>query len=172
MDTMAFSPDSQWVAAQDTTNTIQLWSVSNPVYQEPAPTLQIKNLSNKELHFSLLRLAPDWSITLLDNYTFDYQPDDVEEVDFALSLNGGITEETDYYKLFITKASTDFRMLQLPPLDEEHTTRYMRSGMSSLEQLLAQFAEQIPTAREVMIVRSPDRAWNTVQIPLVVKRNV
>ncbi|GIK38903.1 MAG: hypothetical protein BroJett011_27360 [Chloroflexota bacterium] len=73
------------------------------------------------------------------------------------------------FKVFATRATTQFRWLELPALDQPDT--HTRSLISdSLEQMLVMITYYQAPTRAIRLTSAPgDRGWNAAQVELRVK---
>lgn len=133
------------------------------------PVLLVRNDSEEAVEVAILELAPDWSITQIypdgaaPSYTFD--PGAEDELLFEVYLEGEQGEETSIYKLFATTDASNFRLLELPSLDQR-TRLVKRAPDNELERLLAQVAETGPQTRAGRMRTSAGRHWTTAQVEL------
>jgi hypothetical protein len=128
------------------------------------------------LNITVLDLAPDWSITQIfpaGAAAFEpLDPGGTFEFEFEALLANGRTEGLDTLKVFATQATTNFRWLQLPALDQPPVAdRIQRSAINDpLEKLLASLTGESLATRDIRITSSPQaRAWTTAQTDLRVK---
>ncbi|HSN86315.1 MAG TPA: caspase family protein, partial [Thermoanaerobaculia bacterium] len=96
-------------------------------------TLRLVNRSNLRLDFTVLNLAPDYSVTqLLPNPgSIDLLSLDPGEA-YPLSLKGwlpeGYNEGNDILKIFATLGAVSFRWLELPALEKRVPVSHPRTG--------------------------------------------
>jgi hypothetical protein len=127
--------------------------------QQPNPV--DSNDPARILNITVLDLQPDWGITQIfpaGAGAFEpLNPGQTIPLEFETYLPEGYTESTDVVKVFATRATTQFRWLELPALDQPDTRpKAMRSLISDpLEQMLA--------------LITGDLAWNVAQVELQVK---
>jgi hypothetical protein len=128
------------------------------------------------LNITILDLAPDWSISQIfpagAAASEGLDPGATFEFEFEAFLAEGRVEGVDTLKVFATQATTNFRWLQLPPLDQPApATSIQRAAISDpLERLLASITGESLTTRDIRITSSPvSRGWTTAQVDLRVK---
>jgi hypothetical protein len=128
------------------------------------------------LNITVFDLAPDWSITQIfpaGAGAFEpLDPDGTFEFEFEAYLADGRTVGVDTLKVFATQSTTNFRWLQLPPLDQPSPPDAVhRAAISDpLERLLAQITGEELKMREIRITASPKaRSWATAQVDLRVE---
>lgn len=136
--------------------------------------LFIRNDSRSAVEITILMLSEDWSVQQIypddgsDSYTFE--PNESDTITFDTFLEDDRKEETTIFKVFATVGATNFRMLELPSLDEEYQSKAPTRGeLNPLEEILAQLAETTPETRAVRMQNSASRQWTTTQVELVVK---
>jgi hypothetical protein len=137
--------------------------------------LLVRNDSPQDVEVTVLHLAPDWRIEQFypadasDSYTF--APGETDTLELDVFVGGDEEEETSIFKLCATLQGTNFRMLELPTLDEPMTRRAgTRSPANELEELLSQVVETAPSTRAVRLRTSAGREWTTAQVELRVRR--
>jgi hypothetical protein len=128
------------------------------------------------LNITVLDLGPDWSITqIFPAGAAAFEPLDPEgtfEFEFEAFLPDDRVEGLDILKVFATQATTNFRWLQLPPLDQPPTQdAILRAAINDpLEKLLASIAGESLATRNIRITSSPQtRNWTTAQVELRVQ---
>ena len=91
------------------------------------------------------------------------------------SLPANYVEGTDIIKVFATLGTTNFRWLEIPPLDQPKTkdmvTRSAAIPKDALEQLLAAVSTTKPKTRNVEIAQYPSREWITSQVEVHIKNS-
>lgn len=132
--------------------------------------LLVRNDSPDDVEITVLDLAPDWSISQIyphsaaEAYTF--APGESDELVFDVFLEGDRKEETNIFKLFATLDGSNFRMLELPSLDEPLTKKGARGPTNELEKLLQQIVQTVPTTRATRMRPAAGRQWTTAQVDL------
>lgn len=128
------------------------------------------------LNITILDLAPDWSITQIfpagAAAAEGLDPGKEFEFEFEAFLANGRSEGVDTLKVFATQATTNFRWLQLPALDQPPIAdTVQRSALTDpLEKLLASITGDQLVMRDLRITSSPQsRGWTTAQVDLRVK---
>jgi hypothetical protein len=138
--------------------------------------LFIRNDSDRDVEITVLHLGPDWRIDQFyppgaaDSYT--YAPGESDTLELELFVAGDDDVECDIYKVFATYEGTNFRMLELPSLDQPLSRKAgTRAARNALEELLAQVVETAPKTRAGGLRTSAAREWATAQIELRVRRD-
>lgn len=128
------------------------------------------------LNITVLDLAPDWSIKqIFPAEAAPFEPLDPGksfEFEFEAFLADGRTQGVDTLKVFATRATTNFRWLELPALDLPQTKdAIQRAALSDpLESLLATITGERATTRDLRVTSSPQsRSWTTAQVDLRVQ---
>lgn len=114
--------------------------------------VRIRNNSSKVLNIAVLDLQPDWGITQIypSERDTDFWPlDPNEEILLPLQayLPSGYTNVKDVIKVFATVGFTNFRWLELPPLNNPDT----------------------PDNRQLKLSTYPSREWITSQVEISVQ---
>lgn len=128
------------------------------------------------LNVCILGLDSDWSITQIYPANAAFEPvDPGQSIEPTLEayLPDGQAASTTLFKVFATQATTDFRWLQLPALDQADQPRStQRAAITDpLEMLLAAVTAGVATTRAVKLVSSPqqDRGWTVEEAMLRVE---
>jgi len=148
-------------------------------------TLQITNLlspnaadlsdPSRILNITVLDLASDWSIQQIypsQAGAFEpVQPGASLPLELDAYLPDGYTESTDIVKVFATRATTQFRWLELPALDQPDTRSKTRGLITDpLEQMLAQITGGQAPTRAIRVTNAPgDAGWAVGQVEVRVK---
>jgi hypothetical protein len=142
--------------------------------QEPNP--DNPNDPARVLNVTVLDLQSDWGISqVYPERAGAFEPVDPQQtidLEFEAYLPDGYTESTDTLKVFATRATTSFRWLELPPLDEPDTrSRSTRSAVSDpLEQMFAKITGDRATTRALRLSSSrQDKGWTVAQVELRVQ---
>jgi hypothetical protein len=82
------------------------------------------------------------------------------------------TTGTDIIKLFATVGATNFRWLELPPLDQPSppSGRVTRGALDPLQALFAALAVNQPKTRHLEAAANPGAEWVTAQVELRVEK--
>ncbi|HYU33820.1 MAG TPA: caspase family protein [Thermoanaerobaculia bacterium] len=138
-------------------------------------TLRIVNRSSLRLDFTVLYLAPDYSVTqfLPKKGTLSLLPLDPQQAE-VVPLRGwlppGYTEGNDVLKIFATKGAASFRWLELPKLDGI-MSNFRGEPKNPLERLFAQLAARRPAKRGPLTISEfPEEEWITAQVEIRVRR--
>jgi hypothetical protein len=135
------------------------------------------NDPDRVLHIAVLNLRPNWRIAQIYPALAAFEtldPGQTIPLAFEIGLPEGYSEGTDIVKVFATQASTQFRWLELPALDQPPAvrSRQVRSAITDpLEQLLALLTADQAGVRSVMVTRSPQpaRRWTVATLELRVE---
>jgi hypothetical protein len=137
--------------------------------------LRIRNRATVPLNVSLFDLQPDWGVTQIwpaDASSFRLLDPGAQEVlPLRVSLPRGYDEGEDTLKVFATVGTTDFRWLELPPLDELPRASLQAPG-NELERLFAAFSLDHPPTRNLEPVAKASNEWLTEQLTLMVRHNM
>ncbi len=150
--------------------------------------LTIKNLQQpnpadpndpaRVLNITVLGLNADWSIEQAypaEAGTFEpLDPGKSIELPFPAELGAGYSEETTVFKVFGTRATTQFRWLELPPLDTPPPPQAAsrKDFDDPLAALLAQFTAPVATQRKLKFdlpAMPAERKWTVGQVEVVVR---
>ncbi|BAY35571.1 peptidase C14 caspase catalytic subunit p20 (plasmid) [Nostoc carneum NIES-2107] len=137
--------------------------------------LKIRNDYYDVLNFTVLDLQSDWAINQIYPETSEFislDPGQEELIPLRMSLSPGEKEGEDIFKVFATIGATNFRWLELPPLNQAipllEAKGIPRSG-NPLEELLMAIAAEQPPMRNANPIAFPSREWTTMQVQLTVK---
>lgn len=128
------------------------------------------------LNITVLALSSDWSIAQIypaGAAAFQtLSPGETIDLTFEAYLPDGQTESTDLLRVFATRATTNFRWLELPALDQPVTRSVTRSAsMTPLEQLLAAVTDDASTTRAFRLVgATEEKAWTVAEVEVRVER--
>lgn len=135
-----------------------------------------KNDPSRILNVTVLDLAPDWSIKQIFPAGAAYfEPLDPGQ-EILLPLQAWLPPEyvkgKDAIKVFGTLGTTNFRWLELPPLDQPTIPRStLRGGPTNpLEELLAAIAVREPKTRNLNPDTYPTKGWTSAQIEVQTTR--
>ena len=125
-----------------------------------APNPQDSNDPARVLNVAVLVLSSDWSISQIYPTGAAFEPVDPGkhiELAFEAYLPEGETTSQDIFKIFATRATTDFRWLELAALDQPPLPRAKtRAAIADpLEQLLATVTAEETTTRAFKLTKSP-----------------
>jgi len=141
-----------------------------------APNPADPNDPKRILNICVLDLQSDWGITQIypaGAAAFEIvDPGKSIDLEFEAYLPDGYTESTDVLKVFATQATTNFRWLELPVLDQPDTRSFSTRSVITdpLEQMLADLTIENPT-RAVRLTSAPQtQSWATAQVELRVKQ--
>jgi hypothetical protein len=136
-----------------------------------------KNGPSQILNVTVLDMQPDWGISQVHPAGIEFfEPLDPGQeiiIPFQASLPTGYTEGKDMIKVFATLGTTNFRWLELPPLDKPCTRNATtRSGPTNpLEELFASITEEKPLTRNIDAAAYPSREWVTSQIEIRMRQS-
>ncbi len=128
------------------------------------------------LNITVLCLSSDWAIAqIYPGGAGNFEPVDPGkniELKFEAYLPEGQTLSVDTLKVFATRATTNFRWLELPALDQPVTRSATRSiSTDPLEQLLAAVTDETSTnTRAIRLTGSSvEKAWSVVEVEIRVE---
>jgi hypothetical protein len=178
----------QWLQVELASETAAGSADETPVFRPgDRVTLKITNLqapgtANDPAHIlniTVLDLQPDWGISqVYPDGAAAFEPLDPGqkiELAFEAHLPDGYDAGTDILKVFATQATTQFRWLELPVLDQppDSHRQSLRSAIADpLEQLLASVTAEQTTTRNLKLsaATQPRRRWTVAQLELRVQR--
>jgi hypothetical protein len=139
--------------------------------------LRIVNRSSLRLDFTVLDLAPDYSVTQLlpqrgGFSLLSLDPDQAEVVRVQGFLPDGYNEGNDILKVFATVGAANFQWLALRPLRRPGPALHPRvEPPNPLEHLFAQLAAIRPAQRNGLVPSQfPEEEWITAQMEIRVRR--
>ena len=137
--------------------------------------LRIRNDSTEDIEIAVLDLSSDWHIRQIypDDAaeTHNFAPGEEDILEFDTYIDNDDDEETNIFKLFATIEGTNFRMLELPSLNQPFPKKKgTRNTTSELEELLSQVVETMPQTRAGLMRTSASGRWMTTQVELRVQR--
>jgi hypothetical protein len=145
--------------------------------------LKISNNSNRELNIVALDLGPDWSISQAfpGGESVFFEPLDAGKslplIPLSATLPDGYESGTDIVKVFATVGAPNFKVLELPVLDQPSTGRSAKGATRSLggpadplNALLDSVAADKPQLRALTAVSSPSSEWTMVQVQVNITR--
>jgi len=142
------------------------------------PNPQNANDPERVLNIAVLVLSSDWSIDQLYPSHAAFEPVDPGksiELSFEAYLPDGQSESKDVFKIFATRATTDFRWLTLPALDQPPVQRTRtRAGITDpLEQLLASVTAEATQTRAFKLTKAPNASagWTVQNVTFHVQTN-
>jgi hypothetical protein len=138
--------------------------------------IRIRNESPHILNITVLDLQPDWGITqIYPGGLGFYEPMDPGQ-ELQLPLQASLADEymrgTDVIKVFATIDATNFRWLELPPLDSpfRRSSTTLKGPTNPLEHLLSAIITEEPGTRNLIPAAYPSRGWVISQVELRVRR--
>ena len=144
--------------------------------QEPNP----RDLNDPQLvlNIAVLSLSSDWSISQIYPGSAAFEPVDPGKsiaLEFEAYLPEGQQISVDTLKVFATQSTTDFRWLELPPLDQPQSSARSKATRSTvtdpLEQLLAATTGAETATRQIRFTSArQEKSWTTTQVELRVER--
>jgi hypothetical protein len=138
--------------------------------------LRIHNNHSNVLNITVLDLQPDWGITQIYPSGAGYfQPlDPSRELTLPLRANlpSGMKAGTDIVKVFATLGTSNFRWLELPPLDRSGGTNQNFDGIStsSPEEPASISTLEGCGTRNLTLASGASNEWVTYQVELQVQR--
>jgi serine protease inhibitor len=130
--------------------------------------LKIQNDFSRAVNVAVLDLQSDWAIKQIepaDPGSYFITVDAGKSVVHPIkpSLPKGYLQVVDVLKVIATLDSPNFRLLELPALDQPRLSKTARSG-NALEALLVEIGGEAPSSRDVSPVRYPSKEWTTRQV--------
>ena len=139
--------------------------------------LYIKNNSSQVLNLVALDLKQDWGIDQIcpqdATSFFSLDPEKVMIEPFKVDLPSGYDQGMDTIKIIATLGSADFRVLELPPLDQPIRRLITRGGagaMNALDKLLAEVSADTTIMRSVKPESYPSEEWAVSEVKLQITR--
>jgi len=143
--------------------------------------LRIRNDSSQVLNIAVLDLQPDWGISQVFPRRQDlfFEPLDPGKELPLIPLRGdlpdGYSVGRDTLKVLATVGAANFRVLELPRLDQPSQGRAARHGTRSvarspLDELLATAAADRPPTRTLTPASSPSEEWTVAQLEVCIRR--
>ncbi|MCA9708202.1 MAG: hypothetical protein KDK70_20285, partial [Myxococcales bacterium] len=134
--------------------------------------LKIHNASTEALNVCLFDLQPGWSAVQIwpgdGRCSRVLDPDAYEVIALQIYLPPGYQDGVDILKAFATTSTTDFRWLELPPIDMPlQGTRSLNLG-DPLEQMLTIFRDARPSTRHALATKA-SRGWTSAQVELRIR---
>jgi hypothetical protein len=131
-----------------------------------------ENDPSRILNIAVLDMQPGWGIKQV--YPSGIEPfeplDPGKEIIIPLQANlpAGYKKGKDTLKVFATIGTTNFRWLELPPLDKTQARSVTTRGgpTNPLEELFAAVTEEAPKMRDVDAATYPSREWVTAQVEI------
>jgi Caspase domain len=146
-----------------------------PVLEEGEPvTLRIYNQSKRILNISALRLQADLSIVqfypkgMTDEVL---ESGEYKETSFEIELPDNYQEGVDIIKVFATVEGTNFKLLELPALDQTRKDFGNQKPTNALEQLLAAVVDEDSPQRKIKVITDASEEWTTEKVEVVVRKN-
>ncbi len=151
---------------------------NTPILKEGEWTfLRIRNSSSRVLNITILDLQPDWGITqIYPSGSGFFEPlDPGQELPVPIPLQAylppGYIEGRDLIKVFATVGTTNFRWLELPPLDHPTRSAITRGGPASpLEELLSMVVAEEPKTRNLNPAAFPSWEWVSAEVEVRVEK--
>jgi serine protease inhibitor len=130
--------------------------------------LKIQNDFSRAVNVAVLDLQSDWAIKQIepaDPGSYFITVDAGKSVVHPIkpSLPKGYLQVVDVLKVIATLDAPNFRLLELPALDQPRLSKTARSG-NALEALLVEIGGEAPSSRDVSPVRYPSKEWTTRQV--------
>ncbi len=135
-----------------------------------------ENDPSRILNITVLDMQPDWGISQVypagSGHFEPLDPGQEKVIPLHASLPEGSTEGTDVIKVFATIGTTNFRWLELPPLDRPIERSASTRGVPKdpLEEFLAAVSEDKPKNRNLDPAEYPTKTWVTAQVEVQVKK--
>ncbi len=140
--------------------------------------VQIENASPDDLNIAVLDLQPDWGIAQVFPVRAAFEELDSRGQLLTLPLRAWLPDDydegNDTLKVLATVGTADFRVLELPSLDQPIPASKggsTRRG-SVLAHLLAALGAESPRTRNVEVAVNPSEEWTAVQVVIRVVRSM
>ncbi len=140
--------------------------------------LRIKNETAQALNVTVFDLQPDWGATQIyppgagDNFVA-FDPGQEVVLPLQANLPDGYSQGTDVLKVFATLGTTNFRWLELPPMDQPLSRSATVRGAqpdNPLEAMLAAFTADRPPTRNLVPAAYPSKEWITAEVEVRIQR--
>jgi hypothetical protein len=139
--------------------------------------VRIKNNTSQRLNITVFDLQPDWGITQVypagpGDFFVEIEAGQEVVLPLQAGLPQGYDEGKDVIKVLATVGSTNFRWLELPPLDQplrRSASLSARSPADPLEELMAAFSADQPPTRQLIPAAYPSREWVAVQVEVDIR---
>lgn len=134
------------------------------------------NDPSRILNITVLDLQPDWGISQVYPSGLEFfeslDPGQERVLPLHAYLPENYVKGTDVIKVFATIGTTNFRWLELPPLDQpiKRSAITRRGPKDPLEEFLAAVSEDKPKKRNLDPAEYPSKTWVTAQVEVQVKR--
>lgn len=132
--------------------------------------LRVRNEFSSTLNLTVLDLQPDYGISQVypeSPAQFEsLDPDDEILLPLQASLPESFEVGEDVLKVFVTLGSTDFRCLELPPLDQQPLRALNRGDSDPLEAVIDSLNQPELRKRTFKSVAQASRQWWTKSISL------
>jgi hypothetical protein len=134
------------------------------------------NDTSRILNVTVLDLQPDWGISqVYPSGAGFFEPLDPGQ-EILLPLRAGLPDKydqgTDVLKVFATLGATDFRWLELAPLDQPPARlKGVRKAADTLEELLEAVSTRASGSRSLEPAAYPSREWTTAQVEVRIRKD-
>ena len=135
--------------------------------------VQIYHEYNQTLNTAALILQPDFSIVQFYPQKIDYEPVDTGQYKVTriqLELPENYQEGVYIIKVFATVDATNFKLLELPPLDALRPRTGDKKPTNALGELLSAVVDEDNPQRKVTVVTDASEEWTTEKVEVVVKK--
>jgi len=136
--------------------------------------LKIENASPSDLNVAVLDFQPDWGISQVLPLKSSFEEIDSGGEPLVLPLRAwlpdGYDQGSDTLKVLAAVDPADFRVLELPALDQPIAPKGMRGGNSLLGHLLSALGEEKPRTRNLEVAANPSEEWASAQVVIHVER--
>ncbi|MEG4070380.1 caspase family protein [Microcoleus sp. Pol11C2] len=136
-------------------------------------TLRIYNESKQVLNISALILQADFSIVKFYPKGLGGEPvypESSKETKFNMELPENYQEGVDVIKVFATVDTTNFELLELPPLDQPRPGIGDKISTTALGELLSAVVDEDNPQRNIRVVTDASEEWTTEKVEVVVKK--
>jgi Caspase domain len=137
-------------------------------------TLVIRNDSHLTLNITMLDLQEDFTIVKSYPKKADYEclaPKKEINRKLNISLPENYQEGVEVIKVFATVDATNFKLLELPALDQPRSGVGDKKPTNALEQLLTAVVDEENPKRKITVVTDASEEWTTEKVEVVVKKS-
>lgn len=137
--------------------------------------VQIYHKYNQTLNIAALILQPDFSIVQFYPKKGDLEPVETGQdkgTTIELELPENYQEGVYIIKVFATVDATNFKLLELPPLDQPRPGSGDKNPTTALGELLSAVVDEDNPQRKVTVVTDASEEWTTEKVEVRVKKSV
>lgn len=138
-------------------------------------SLLITNQYKRILNINALFFQADLSIAQLYPKGADYEPIEPgqhRKIDFDVKLPENYQEGVLVIKVFATLDGANFKILELPALDQSRTNFAKQEPTNTLENLLLNVVNENDPKRNLRVVTYACEEWTTEQVKVILKKSI